>query len=586
MKPVQVVFPVLRGSRRFIIERGRRWSVVEHVLLHAIAENASSADDVAAKAGLPRRVIIEALTRLMRIGWAEIIASAGEITFSATALGRKMAPLDQLPAHVTIDPRWRGFAIEQISGGVFRSRELDIRTQGTVPTGTDDQIVVHLAKSQLHALSDLSEVFTAIEGEDERIIGVDQNAVKLSERFGVVTVRDDVIEGLPARATPALRMQILTQAQGAIHSYESTRTANPISIKVIGPVADVHEHQVVQEGVFSSDDVIIDGPAHRAILEGAIKGASERIIIHSTFITDDCVDSVLPWLFTASAKGVAIDILWGQDDIGSSTSASRKSASRLQKIIAEAGRSDSITVHPFSTNSHAKLIIADNSKGGWFAIIGSCNWLSSNFTSFEVSVRIREPALVGKLIHRLANMARGRPGLWSEQTIRMTTLGRQIEKIVRPAARGVPMRFLFGADHSALVLEARNRAAKRIFVLSHRFGIAAQPVTLLPTLAAIKANNVQALAYYGRTTGPLSGANGAELTRELAKKGLEIHPVHRPRVHAKVLGWDDNFLAISSLNWLSADPSEGAPLREIGVLVEAPRIADNLIIRFEHERLA
>jgi cardiolipin synthase A/B len=73
------------------------------------------------------------------------------------------------------------------------------------------------------------------------------------------------------------------------------------------------------------------------------------------------------------------------------TTSSRAAAAKLQAAVAEAGRSDSITIHPFSTNSHAKIVVADNGKGGWNALIGSCNWLASDFTSFEVSIRLRTP---------------------------------------------------------------------------------------------------------------------------------------------------------------------------------------------------
>ena len=78
-----------------------------------------------------------------------------------------------------------------------------------------------------------------------------------------------------------------------------------------------------------------------------------------------------------------------------------------------------------------------------------------------------------------------------------------------------------------------------------------------------------------------SAEASAELVRTYAQAGLEVKPVHKPRIHAKVLGWDDDSLAVSSLNWLSADPSEAAPYREIGVLVHAPKIADNFVRRFE-----
>ncbi len=267
------------------------------------------------------------------------------------------------------------------------------------------------------------------------------------------------------------------------------------------------------------------------------------------------------------------------------TSSSRAAAVKLQTAISNAGRDDLITIHPFSTNSHAKIVIADNGKGGWLALVGSCNWLASDFQSFETSIRLRDPTLVGQLIRRLAGLSRGRPGLWDEISIEMTVLGRRVESLQRGNGRTVPMRLLFAPDHSRLLLEARDRAKKRIFILSHRIGIAARPVALLPTLAAVKANNIEASLYYGRTTGPLSGSAGADLTREFAKEGLAVRPVHQPRIHAKVLGWDDDALAITSLNWLSADPADAALYREIGVLVEAPRIADNFIRLFEHARV-
>jgi phosphatidylserine/phosphatidylglycerophosphate/cardiolipin synthase-like enzyme len=193
--------------------------------------------------------------------------------------------------------------------------------------------------------------------------------------------------------------------------------------------------------------------------------------------------------------------------------------------------------------------------------------------------------LVGELIRRLAGLSRGRPGLWHDLAIEIAVLGRRVENLPRGNGRTVPMRMLYAPDHARLVLEARDRVQKRIFVLSHRIGIAARPVSLLPILAAVKAKDIDAAIYYGRTTGPLSGADSADLTREFSKEGMAIRPVHRPRLHAKVLGWDDDALALTSLNWLSADPADAALNREIGVLVEAPKFAENFIRRFENARV-
>jgi phospholipase D-like protein len=589
MIAVAVTFPVLRGTSRFIVQTGRRWSVIEHLLLDAVTRAPGTALDFAEKSGLPRRVVVEAFIRLMRAGWVEIHAARPGLEFHPTALGLVQAPLDQLPAATVTQPKKRSFAIEQITGGVFRSRELDLRPSYRLPHPTEDQLVIHLPGSLIPSQGDLTEVFTAIEGEDELIVGIDRSAERLLERHAVVMVRDGVIEGLPGRASPTLRNLILARAAEAVSTTQHSKQPKPASPSVVvGEVAapvSVAELAEPTQALYEGEDLILDGAAHKAALERMLRQARQRVIIHSTFVTDQAVDALYPLLISAAERGAVIDILWGHDDIGTATNTSRAAAERLRARVANAGRADSIRVHPFSTNSHTKIAVADNGRERWHALVGSCNWLSSNFGSFEASLRLREPRLVGLLTCKLAGLTRGRPGIWHDLAIQMTVLGRSIESTSRGNGRTVPMRLLFAPDHAKLPLEARDRAHKRIFVLSHRFGIAAQPVSLLPILAAVKVKQIEASAFFGRTTGPLSGSEGADLTREFGAQGLRIRAVHRPRIHAKVLGWDDDALAISSLNWLSADPPDLAPFREIGVLVEAPQIAEHFLRVFEQARV-
>jgi phosphatidylserine/phosphatidylglycerophosphate/cardiolipin synthase-like enzyme len=583
-----VIFPVLRGSRRFFVQKGRRWSVVEHLLLDAVAREAASAADLASACDLPRRVVVEAFVRLMRASWVEIIATPTGPMFRATALGLVEVAKDQLKAVTVTKPFWRSFAIEQVTGGVFRGRELDVRPFSRLPRTNDEQIVIDISASPTVASGDLSEVFSAIEDEDEIIVGVDKGPDKLTERFAVVTVRNGNIEGLPGRANPALRLLIAGRVMESIDALAKAKEKNPKQ-KIVIPAAPVVSEQPVtpQEvhALYDSNDLILDSDEHSKAFDRALSGATERIIIHSTFISEARNKTLLPAILRAADKGTRIDILWGQDDIGSKTNPSRDAALALEKQVSEAGRQDSITVHPFSTNSHAKILVSDNGKGGWEAIVGSCNWLASNFSSFETSVKLRDPRLVGDLTQRLASLDRGRPGLRHDLAIEMTILGRRIAALPRGTGRTVPMRILLAADHPQLVLEARDRAKRRIFATSHRLGIAGRPISLLPIMSAVKANNISALAYYGRTTGVLTGDESASMIREFRQDGVVIRPVHKPRLHAKVLGWDDNLLAVSSFNWLSADPPQSSEHREIGVFIDAPRIADNFLVRFENARL-
>ena len=72
-----------------------------------------------------------------------------------------------------------------------------------------------------------------------------------------------------------------------------------------------------------------------------------------------------------------------------------------------------------------------------------------------------------------------------------------------------------------------------------------------------------------------------EATNLASRSGVSVRRVHRPRIHAKLLCWDDDFAVITSQNWLSSDPPDRKPLQELGVFVHAPGIARNLILRFE-----
>src|SRR5205823_78337 len=51
--------------------------------------------------------------------------------------------------------------------------------------------------------------------EDEQFVAMDPGGDRLMERFGLVLVRDDKVEGLPERAPAALKEAILEAAAGA-----------------------------------------------------------------------------------------------------------------------------------------------------------------------------------------------------------------------------------------------------------------------------------------------------------------------------------------------------------------------------------
>ncbi len=577
MSVVHVAVPMLRGRSRFKVEKGRRWSVIEHLMLDAVADNPASAAELSARSKLPRRIVVEAFIRLMRVGWVETTPGPDGPIFHATSAGLVQADSIEMRAATVLQPRWMAFSVDRVAGSIFRGREVLVRPRSKIEV-PDGEPLIFLEPSQRHSVADIGEVYEALENEDEVILGIDSLPEPLFKGYAVFVVRDGVIDSLPGRARDGLQAAILEVA-GVPDSTRATAATDVVPAAASSPAVPLRRSA---EALFDQDDLILDGASHRAALERILGHARQKVLIHSTFVSPDGWNVALPTLLGAASRGVKVQLFWGQADDSRGKSSSRDACEALRAAISNAGRSDDIVVHPFTTGSHAKLLIADDGQGGWSAVIGSCNWLSADFESFDASLRMRDPAIVGETIGHLASLSVGSDGLWNLTAGDLTVLGRRIASSPRPAGRTTRVRLLLAPDHADLVLDARDHSTRRMLVVSHRFGIAGRPMTILPALSAAQTKGVAVGLYYGRPTGRLSGADASALALEMKRNGVNIRPVHQPRLHAKILAWDDDALAVTSLNWLSADPSETAIRSEIGLFVESNKLADHFVRRFEH----
>ena len=124
MSVVRVAVPVLHGRCKFIFEKGRPWTVVEHVLLESLAKKSYTILDLSEAGNLPQRLTIEAVIRLMRAGWVEMIEKGASVTFRTTVSGAVAATREELPNAATQQSRSMNFVVDQITGTVYRSREL------------------------------------------------------------------------------------------------------------------------------------------------------------------------------------------------------------------------------------------------------------------------------------------------------------------------------------------------------------------------------------------------------------------------------------------------------------------------------
>jgi cardiolipin synthase len=139
-----------------------------------------------------------------------------------------------------------------------------------------------------------------------------------------------------------------------------------------------------------------------------------------------------------------------------------------------------------------------------------------------------------------------------------------------------------GSQHGEIIRRVRDEVKRRVLITSHRLGTYAGPGVLAPLAVAVKARSIDAQLFFTTKTGVLDIDARDDLLRDFGQSGIAVTAVAEPRLHAKMLAWDNDFVLITSQNWLSAD--SGDDPSEVGIFVQAPKVADRLISDFEAAR--
>lgn len=570
---IRLAIPVHFASLAIHVEKGRRWNAVEHMLLYAVCKSSISASDLAAAANMELRLVIEVMIRLMRAGWVELESGTEGLKFRATKAGVANVERDELPVITSPRKRKASFVIELATGAVFRARDLTLYNKhdyGKIKAATE---IKELQPINVESMVRQDEIIFTLLDEDEECKHVEAIPARFSEKFAVVSVIGETIEGLPSRAPSKLRKVILDAALNAGKQTSSHTTESDEEIH-----SDLRIENSLLNIKFDANDLIVGAKEHEELLKLHLRKARSRILIHSTFIDVERFRALVPLLHDAAKRGVKIDILWGKNDLSEPNSRMQQTIERCRALLLGDEVRERITIHSFSTNSHSKILIADNEKGKIVAVLGSCNWLSTGFHATEASIRLEDPRIVSEILGHLGRMAAG-PNLdWSALATDLALQAATL-KVAKHSTSGISANacLVFGSEHSYFVRKARDEAKRKIILTSHRFGPNAETLVLRPTTAAIKANDVEVKLFYGQFDGDAEGAVAAAIAQKAKENGIRHEQIRDPNLHAKVLAWDDDSIVISSQNWLSADPNDNEKYSEIGVYICGKNLAQEML---------
>jgi hypothetical protein len=554
---VKIIYlPVYRIAASYVVSYGRRWSVLEHLLLLELSKGRRQLTELAAAAMVPERLIVEALINLLRANWIEV-RSGDAVYFQATKVGKFRGESDSLPPQVVRDARWISLCVDRLTGAWLRTDDLNLIYDKDLP-------------EEAHKLEPTLQTYDPSDSRLRDLLYLSSDEVlepdapqfrqQPSRPYARVGISfGDIDQGLPPNIPLALRSAILEQAE-KVPEIENASESIQLT-----------KGRDVLKETLTLDNLIVGGSEHFEMLRNALETARSIFLLHSCFLDAPTVRKLLPEFEKAAKRKVKINLIWGLTfDVEDKTAGN--ALTEVSSVLGELSPAakDYIQLSPLSSGSHAKLIIYDRSDGSWCSIVSSCNFLSTLFSAIDISLRINNATFAAYLVGLMVETQLPASGAWSPFAIRLNRIWNQI----RTASEGATesgtheITLLLDEDHYACVRESRDRAAKDIVIGCDLFGLAAETSVLTPMQRAAElGKNVR--LFYRRPSKFLKASGGVPDAKALEARGMSLE--HCDSLHAKFLAWDDDNLAVTSFNWM-ATVAEGSRLKgaEVGLWAKGP----------------
>ncbi|MGO7856845.1 phosphatidylserine synthase [Rhizobium ruizarguesonis] len=557
--------PLFRAAVGYQVSLGKRWSLLDHMLLVELKSNRRSLADLASLANLPPRLVIESLINLLRSGWIEVRASGDQTLFTATPVGVKRADEDELRPELRRETRYASLCMDRVTGTWLRTDDLELVYEPELPEDAAVLDPIHFSLNYDDpGVRDLIYLNSS-EGFDGF---VPANRARSRTFARIVLTYDEIRRGLPSYAPLKLRAEIEMAA-----SMVSELDFEDADLDSSLELPDVARDDV------TADNVIVGGPEHLAALQNALAASKTHVIIHSCFLHPEVVRRLLPDIERAAKRKVRIDLLWGLHLDPEATEKPRP-IQETNQVLDTLPPSVRVRVQlsPNSSGSHAKVVVFDDrTTGRWNTIVGSCNFLSSWFTAIDISFRTVSPRLTAEILSHLISAQLPTSGSWPAVVRRLNHSWNAVKLVSRRQKElGThALNLMSDGDHYACVTMARDRARESIVLGCDLFGLAAETSVLVPMERAAQLGR-KPLINYQRPSKGLIESGRAPKVEDVEKRGIALRQI--PELHGKFLAWDSDTVAITSFNWLSTvvdgSRAKGA---ELGVLVSGAGVAEILL---------
>jgi hypothetical protein len=567
MKVIYV--PVFRTPVSYIVSLGRRWSLLEQIILVELAKERRSVSDLAASTNVPERLIVEALINLLRAGWVEVRSMSDKALFAATPTGKRRSAEEELRPDLRRELRWTSLCMDRMTGSWIRSDDLDLVYERDLPENVNILTPIHgTLNYDDPGVRDLIYLKS-----NEGFESFQPMARAPARPYARVVIDYDGVErGLPPYASLRLRSSLLAAAK----SFEDVRETYDYGVNEGDSGFDCLRDNL------TSEDFVVGGPEHLVLIRSALEAAKTHIIIHSCFLHPETIKILLPDFEKAARRKVRIDLLWGLRADPEATEKPRAigDVEQVLNTLTPLAR-QRVQLSPVSSASHCKVVLYDDAvTNRWVSVVGSCNYLSSQFDSIEISLRSRSVGLAAQLLSYLISAQLPSSGGWSPVARRLNRTWNLVRRNMGGTAESGQHRLILlsDEDHYACITMARDSAQRDILVGCDLFGLAAETSVLVPLQRAVELGR-RASLFYQRPSKFLSEQGRSPDEQVIGERGMELIKVEK--LHGKFLAWDDDAAAITSFNWLST-VADGTRTRgaELGILALGTGIRKMLEAKF------
>lgn len=610
-----IAVPFLTKGFNFKISRKNRWSVIDLLFLKRLGLQDYSLEEISNYSNFKPQLVIQILLPMIKIGWLDIAYAQSNFVFRITDAGKDVCKGDKLPDYAKPYSSYRNVFVD-LFGNYYGSHNLKFNPESYTRVHElkkiEEKHLIIFAIDNNEIYPDYDQMFNAVSYENEEAIDVDAFHYSINEvQYMIVDMVYNYTSKLAVIQDPSILSGIDKKFKSLLERTIPNYKNNGIEKVDRGLVSEMYSENIKFDVPLSKVEGVYGGIETKQAFLDLIINSTDYLIIHSTFIGEwAIVDKENNYthcfleIKEALKRGVEVYILWGKDEPEEHDSNFQKAKTEIKNIefllekfnddCIEENIQNFVNYNDFNkTGSHAKFVITNHIEEGPCVMLGSCNFLYTEFLRFEASTVIYNEKFVKYFLTVAADISTGKNlynnSVRSELRSISSLLNNKNSKLSNEE-NSCQLALLFKSDHYKYVDLAKKHASNRIYILSDRLNT----VPERPIYDALK-DSVATKRFFYSTRAPNFSSEEEVYTIAQLRNSYKINLIKHQhknqyikgrvlRSHAKVLAWDHNDIVVSSLNWLSSNASVDNNINdtyhELGVHIKGRDVSRKFIKTF------